>query len=97
VTIYHHDVTGQANPDFSHRDDWEFCTICIEERAEAEQRSYDSAVIADAQRYGLKFCGDSIRLHKKLGITEPWNEWEWPRRLAAIRIAKGGEAARASA
>ena len=41
---------------------------------------------ADVTRYGWQtFCSvdASIRLHGKLGITEPWNEWEWPRRIAA--------------
>jgi hypothetical protein len=45
---------------------------------------------ADVARYGwATFCDvdRSIRLYNKLGITEPWNEWEWPRRLAAIEAA----------
>ena len=61
------------------------------ERAEAERRSLDASVVADAEQYGLRFCETekSLRLHKSLGITEPWNEWEYPRRIAAIRL--GGE------
>lgn len=44
---------------------------------------------ADVARYGWQtFCDvdKSIRLHGKLGITEPWNVWEWPRRLAANEV-----------
>lgn len=56
-------------------------------RDEAEARSHDADVVADAARYGVVFCSvdRSIALHGRLDITEPWNEWEWPRRLAVLR------------
>jgi len=41
---------------------------------------------SDAERYGDTFLSvdRSIALHGRLGITEPWNEWEYPRRLAVL-------------
>jgi hypothetical protein len=58
------------------------------DRAEAERRSHLPDVLVDAAHYGTRFCGvdRSVHLYRTLGITEPWDEWEWPRRLAAIRL-----------
>ncbi len=43
-------------------------------------------VRSDAERYGdvFLFVDRSIDLHRKLGIKEPWNEWEYPRRIAVL-------------
>lgn len=57
-------------------------------RQEAEKRSRDPKVIAMVKEYPGVF-GDtdrSIALHHKLGVSTPWDEWEWPRRLADLRI-----------
>jgi len=55
-------------------------------QAEAEARSLLADVRADAATYGDVFLSvdRSIALHHRLGLTEPWNEWEWPRRLARL-------------
>jgi hypothetical protein len=44
------------------------------------------SVVEDARRYGAAFLAvdASIALYKRLGITEAWNEWEYPRRLAVL-------------
>lgn len=42
---------------------------------------------ADVARYGRDVFLDaelSTALHSRLDVTEPWSEWEWPRRLAAL-------------
>jgi len=43
-------------------------------------------VLADVAKYGDVFASvdRSIALHRDLKIKEPWNEWEWPRRLAYL-------------
>ncbi len=50
-------------------------------------------VQSDAEKYGDAFLSvdRSIALHGRLGITEPWNEWEYPRRLAVLDAVKDVE------
>ena len=49
------------------------------------------SIESDAAKYGDVFLHTdrSIALYKRLGITEPWNAWEYPRRLAWLDMTEG--------
>lgn len=61
------------------------------ERLDAERRSYEPEVVADLERFGVgafMSVDMTLRLHLRHKIAEPWNEWEWPRRIAAHRATR---------
>lgn len=59
---------------------------------EAEHRSTLPEVVADAETYGLRFCDidRSIKLYRQVAPGEPFDQWEWPRRIAALRLSRAG-------
>lgn len=55
--------------------------------AEARRRSKLPEIVAEVAAKPERYCSvdGSLHQHKRSGSKEPWNEWEWPRRLAALR------------
>jgi diguanylate cyclase (GGDEF)-like protein len=55
---------------------------------QAEELSFSPEVVADVKAHPNSFhtTDKSIALHHRLDVKEPWNVWEWPRRLAAMRL-----------
>lgn len=57
---------------------------------ESEEVQHD----IDAHRISWSNVDATIRLHRTLGVGEPWNEWEWPRRVAYHRACYRRQLAR---